>query len=171
MADSSQTRILGKVNSCTHVGGCRTYSTLDRRRFRLRTIEMLLSLSAPCIFPLRFRTSLTWTDDWLFSLMSASCLGLRPLLPWLIAKFHLCKRSLQLIFVTLSWSATITLSFLQLAEEDCFGHVCVFNSRGMASPAQAHLKQERLYAGQAGSLEDFFVWHVVLPFDAKDGAQ
>ena len=34
-----------------------------------------------------------------------------------------------------------------------------------------HLKQDGLYAGQAGSLEDFFVRHVVLPFDAKDGAQ
>ena len=41
----------------------------------------------------------------------------------------------------------------------------------MASPAQLHLKQDGLYAGQAGSLEDFFVRHVVLPFDAKDGAQ
>ena len=41
----------------------------------------------------------------------------------------------------------------------------------MASPAQLHLKQDELYAGQAGSLEDFFVRHVDLPFDAKDRAQ
>ena len=39
------------------------------------------------------------------------------------------------------------------------------------SPAQLHLRQDALYAGQAGSLEDFFVRHVVLPFDAEDGAQ
>ena len=36
---------------------------------------------------------------------------------------------------------------------------------------QLHLKQDRLYAVQAGSFEDFFVRHVVLPVDAKDGAQ
>ena len=41
----------------------------------------------------------------------------------------------------------------------------------MTSPAQLHLKQARLYAGQAGTLEDFFVRLVVLLFDAKDGAQ
>ena len=41
----------------------------------------------------------------------------------------------------------------------------------MASPAQLRLKQDGLYATQASSLEDFFVLHVVLPFDAKDGAQ
>ena len=41
----------------------------------------------------------------------------------------------------------------------------------MASPAQLHLKQDGLYAGQTGSLEDFFVRHVVLLFYAKDGAQ
>ena len=52
----------------------------------------------------------------------------------------------------------ITLSFLELAEE-------------VPSPTQLHLKQDGLYAGQAGCLEDFFVQHVVLPFDAKDGAQ
>ena len=41
----------------------------------------------------------------------------------------------------------------------------------MASPAQLHLKQDGLYAGQTGSREDFFVRHVVLLFYAKDGAQ
>ena len=58
-----------------------------------------------------------------------------------------------------------------LAEEDCFGHVYVFHPCDVACPAQLHLKQAGLYAGQAGSLEDFFVRHVVLPFDAKDGAK
>ena len=84
---------------------------------------------------------------------------------------RLCKLSLQLVFVTLFWSTTITLSFLELAEEDCFGHAYVFHPCDMASPAQLHLKQDELYAGQAGSLEDFFVRHVVLPFYAKDGPQ
>ena len=83
---------------------------------------------------------------------------------------RLCKLSLQLSFVTLSWSTTIALSFLELAEEDCFGHEYFFHPCDVASPAQLHLKQDGLYAGQAGSLDDFFVRHVVLPFDAKDGA-
>ena len=63
------------------------------------------------------------------------------------------------------------LSSLELAEEGCFGHVYVFNPCDVASPVQLHLKQDGLYAGQASSLEDFFVRHMVLPFDAKDGAQ
>ena len=88
-----------------------------------------------------------------------------------MADSRLCRLSLQLIFVTLSWGTTIALSFLELAEEDCFGHAYVFHPCDVASPAQLHLKQEGLYAGQAGSLEDFFVRHVVLPSDAKDGAQ
>ena len=75
------------------------------------------------------------------------------------------------MFVTLSWSTTIALSFMELAEEDCFGHGNVFHPCDMASPAQLHLKQNGFYAGHVGSLEDFFVRHVVLPFDAKDGAQ
>ena len=63
------------------------------------------------------------------------------------------------------------LSFLELAEEDYFGHAYVFHPCDVASPAQLRLKQDGLSAGQAGSLGDFFVRHVVLPFDAKDGAQ
>ena len=88
-----------------------------------------------------------------------------------MADSRLCKLSLQLIFVTLSYDITIALSFSKLAEEDCFGHAYVFHPCDVASPAQLHLKQDGLYAGQAGSLEDFFVRHVVLLFDAKDGAQ
>ena len=88
-----------------------------------------------------------------------------------MADSGLCKLSLQLVFVTLSWSTTIALSFLELAEEDCFGHAYVFHPCDVASPAQLHLKLDRLYAGQAGSLEDFFVRHVVLPFDTQDGEQ
>ena len=63
------------------------------------------------------------------------------------------------------------LSFLELAEEDCFGHANVFHPCDVASLGQLHLKQDGLYAGHAGSLEDFFIRHVVLPFDAKDGVQ
>ena len=88
-----------------------------------------------------------------------------------MADSRLCKLSLQLIFVTHSWITTIAISFLELAEEDCFGHAYVFHSCDVASPVQLHLKQDGLYAGQAGSLEDVFVRHVVLPFDTKDGAQ
>ena len=76
-----------------------------------------------------------------------------------MADSRLCKLSLQLIFVTLSWSTTIALSFLELAEEDCFGHTYVFHPCDVASPVQLHLKQDGLYAGQAGSLEDFFGRH------------
>ena len=79
----------------------------------------------------------------------------------------LCKLSLQLILQ----STTIALSFLELAEEDCFGHAYVFHPCEVASPAQLHMKQDGIYAGQAGSLEDFFLRYVVLPFDVKDGAQ
>ena len=88
-----------------------------------------------------------------------------------MADSRLSTLCLQLIFVTLSWSTTIALSFLELAEEDCFGHANLFRPSDVASPAQLHPKQDGLYNGQAGSLEDFFVRHVVLPFDAKDRAR
>ena len=84
---------------------------------------------------------------------------------------RLCKLSLQLMFATLSWSSTIALSFLELAEEDCFGHAFVFHSCDVASQAQLHLKQDGLCAGQASSLEHLFVRRVVSPSDAEDGAQ
>ena len=76
-----------------------------------------------------------------------------------MADSRLCKLSLQLIFATISWSTTIALSFLELAEEDGFGHAYVFHPCDVVSPAPLHLKQDGLYAGQAGSLEDFFVRH------------
>ena len=69
----------------------------------------------------------------------------------------LCMLSLQLVFVTLSWSTTITLSFWEFAEEDCFGYAYISHPCDVASPKQLHLKQYNLYAGQAGSLGDFFV--------------
>ena len=52
----------------------------------------------------------------------------------------------------------MALSFLELTEEDCFGHANVFHPCDVASPAQLHLKQEGLCAEQAGSLEDFQGW-------------
>ena len=88
-----------------------------------------------------------------------------------MAGSHVCELSLQLVSETLSWSTTIALSFLELADEDCFGHAHVFHPCDVASPAQLQLKQDGLYAGQAGSFEHFFVRHVVLPFNEKDGAQ
>ena len=59
----------------------------------------------------------------------------------------------------LSWITMIVFSFLELAEENRFGHAYIFHPFDVASPAQLHLKHDGLYAGQAGSLEDFFLWH------------
>ena len=47
--------------------------------------------------------------------------------------------------------------FLKLAEEDCFGHAYLFHPCDVASQAQLHLKQDGLYAWQAGFRDDFFV--------------
>ena len=88
-----------------------------------------------------------------------------------MADSRLCKLSVHLIFVALSLSTTIALSFLELAVEDCFEHVYVYHPCDVARPAQLHLKQDGFYAGQAGSLEDFFVRHGVLSFDTKDGVK
>ena len=71
-----------------------------------------------------------------------------------MADSRLCKLSLQLIFVTLSWNTTIALFFLELDKEDCTGHAYVFHNGDVASQAQLHLNQGGLYAGKAGSLED-----------------
>ena len=56
----------------------RPYCTLERRRFGLRIIWMLLTVFASCVFPLRLHASLLRTYDRLSSLMSTNCLGLRP---------------------------------------------------------------------------------------------
>ena len=87
-----------------------------------------------------------------------------------MADSRLCKLSLQLFFVALYWSTTIAFSFLELAEEDCFGRTYVSHACDVASPGKLHLKQDEVYTLQADSLEDFFVRHVALPFDKKDGA-
>ena len=73
--------------------------------------------------------------------------------------FRLCQLSLQLVFVTLSRSTAITLSFFEFMAEDCFRYAYVFHPCDLAYPVQLHLKQDGLYAGQAGSLDDFLcIW-------------
>ena len=57
MAHSSQTKIVGKVDgqflqvSLVAVDAHPLYRTLDRRRFGMRRVGMLLALSASCVFP------------------------------------------------------------------------------------------------------------------------
>ena len=66
----------------------------------------------------------------------------------------------QLVFVTISWSSTIILPFLELNEEDCFGHAFIFHPCDVASPAQMHLKQDGLFAGRLALLRtsSFDTW-------------
>ena len=90
MADSWKTRVCGRLMVSflvwsVFVGGCRVrfwtcrpYRTLDRPRFGLRMIGMLLALSASCLSPVRLHASLPRSYVWLFSLMSANCFALRP---------------------------------------------------------------------------------------------
>ena len=127
----------------------------------------LPSVSFPCSFvPLCLQLTIGFSHCWA---PTVSVWGL--LLLWPTVDSCLYELSLQLVFVTLSWSTTIALSFLELAEENCFGHAYVLHPCDVASPARMSLKQDGLYARQADSLGDFFLWHVVLPVDAKDGAQ
>ena len=72
-----------------------------------------------------------------------------------MADSRLCKLSLGLVFATFSWIAKITLSVLELAEEDCFGHAYVLHPCEVAGQAKLHLTQDGLCVGQAGSLENF----------------
>jgi hypothetical protein len=41
----------------------------------------------------------------------------------------------------------------------------------MPSPAKLLLEEDRLQAGQVGSVEDIFVGNIVLPLDAKNVAE
>ena len=73
MADSSQTRILGKVDgqflhTLMHFGQTMVWDEDDRDAARFFCLLR---------FSLRLHASLPRTYNWLFSLMSASCLGLR----------------------------------------------------------------------------------------------
>ena len=167
------------VSSCMLAGGCRdrflmrtSYRTLDRRRFGMRMVWMLPALSASCVFPLRLYASLLRTNNWLFSLKSAICFDPRPPADMTDGWFPPVQAvSSADLFNTFLEHHTRAFSFLELAEEDLFGHAYVFHPCDVASLAQLHLKQDGLYAEQVGSLEDLFVWHIVLPFDAKNGAQ
>ena len=115
IADSSQTRILGRfmVSSCVLFCGFRVCSltrrpfcTLNRRRFGLRMIGMPLTLSAPVSILCSFMPlCLELTSNF-------SHWRVPAILVWslLLADSHLCKLSLQLVFVTLSWSTMIALS-------------------------------------------------------------
>ena len=164
------------VNSCTLGGGCRdwflmhsTYCTLDRWRFGLRMIGIRSLFLPPAFFlcgimPL----CLELTTGFFFLLTSACCLGLRP--PAAMTDGWFTR-------VQAVSSAGLCNTFMEhhdrtvLLGARCFGHAYVFHPCDVTSPAQLYLKQNGLYAEQAGSLEDFSLWHVVLPFDAKEEAQ
>ena len=182
MADSSQMRILGRmmVISCTigklvvvksnsscadptalWTGEGLGWGWLGCCLLFLPLVSFLCAFMPLCLKPT------TGFSHWWAPIFSVWGL----LLAWLMADSHLCKLSLRLVSVTLSLSTMITLFFLELTEEDCFWHVYVFHPWDMASPAQLHLKQDGLYSRQDGFLEDFFVWYIILPFDAKVGAQ
>ena len=112
--------LLGRlmVNSCMLVGGCRDwffmrapYRTLDRQRFGMRMVGMLLALPPPafslCGFmPVCLKLTTGFSHWWT---PAVSVWGL--LLPWLMADPRLCKLSLQLIFVMHSLSTTVALSW------------------------------------------------------------
>ena len=68
-----------------------------------------------------------------------------------MADSRLCKLSFQLILVTPSHSTTIALSFFELLEKTALG-MCTSSILVTWSALQ-----DGLYAGQADSLEDFFV--------------
>ena len=171
--------LLGRlmVDSCMLVGGRRDrflmrtpYRTLDRRRFGMRMVRMLFLPPAffLCGFmPLCLELTTGFSHRWV---PTVSVWGF--VLPRLMLDSRLCKLSLKMVFVTLSWSTTITPSFLEFAEEDCFRHTYVLYPCDVTSPAQLHLKlkQNGLCTWQADSIEDFLVWHVVSPFYVKDGA-
>ena len=180
MADSVHTRILGtlKVCSCVLLGGCRVqflmhtpYCTFDRWRFGLRKIGMLHTLSASCVSPLWLHASLPRTYDWLFSLMSASCLGLRPPAAmtdgWFPSVQAVSSAGLCNTFLKLHSLAFLLGTHWRRLLWAC---MCLPSLR-CGQPSAAAPEANGLYAGQAGSLKDFFVWHMVLPFDATDRAQ
>ena len=126
------------------VGGCRDrflmrtpYRTLDRRRFGMRMVRMLLALrfffAALCLSASNSQLfcccccccCCCFTDERQLSRSEAFCL---------------CKLSLQLIFVTLSWSTTIALSFLELAEKRLLWACVRFPSLRRGQPSAAALE-------------------------------
>ena len=106
------------------------------------------------------------TDESQVSHSEASCcLGWR-LIPFCASDFF-------------SWSllrffraSQFVFFILELAEEDCFGHVHVFQPYDLVICAQVNLRQDGLCAGQAGCLQEFFIiWHAFSLVGAKNGAQ
>ena len=141
------------VNSCMLVGGCRDrflmctpYRTLDRRRFGMRIVGVLLTLSASCVFPLWLHASLPRTYNWLSSLMSDSCLGLRPSAAMSDGGFPPGQAVSSAGCCNAFMEHTIALSFFELAEEYCSWHAYVFHPSKVASPAQLHLKINKMYS-------------------------
>ena len=174
-------KFLGRlmVTSCMKIGGCSVwfllrppYFTLDRWGFGLRMIGMLLALTGFCVFPLRLHASRPRTQNWLFSMMTTNCLGER--LPaamtdgWFLPVKAVPSAGLWNTFSQHTFLHHHDHAFLLETRWRRLFWACKRLILGdVASPAQLHLKQDGLHAGQADCLEDFFVWHVLLPFDAK----
>ena len=181
MAGSSQTGIWGRlmVSSCMLVGDCRVrfwmrtpYRTLNRRRFGLRTIGMLLALSASCVFTLRLQASLSRTYDWLFSLMSAICFGLRPPAAmtdgWFLPVQAVSSAGLCIAFLERHAHAVV---FGALWRRLLRAYVCLPSlRRGQPSAAAPEARWALCWAG-------WFCWGLLFLtrslaiFDAKDGAR
>ena len=106
---------------------------------------MLLALSASCVFSLRLHASLPRIYSWFFSLMSASCLGLSPPAAMTDGLFLPVQAvSSADLFNTFLEHHNRAFSFLELAEEDLFGHAYVFHPCDVTSPAHLNLKQDGL---------------------------
>ena len=91
----------------------RPYCTLNSRRCGLRTTELLIVLSASCVFPLQLHAYLprTLLMDFLMDERQLSRSEVSFCYDW-----WLIPARAKLVFVILSWSTTIALSFLELAK-------------------------------------------------------
>ena len=130
MAHSSQTRYIGEVDgqflharwwlwspilvaqTVLHFGQGEAWVEDNQDAARSFCLQRL-SFAASCLSASHLRLAFL-TNERQLSRSEASCCH------------DQCRLFLQLVFVTLSWSNTITLSYIELAEEDCFGHTCVF---------------------------------------------
>ena len=137
MAHSSQTRIVWKVDGqflharwwlqrpildahpLLHFGQMKVWDA-DGRAAACSFCLLSFSFAASCLSVSNLKLAF-FTDERQLSRSEASRWS------WLMADSRLCKLSLQLIFVTLSWSTTIAFSFFEPAGEDCFGHAYVFH--------------------------------------------
>ena len=131
------------VNSCMLVGGCNDrflmhppYCSLDRQRFWMRMVGMLLALSASCVFLCGFMPLCLELTTGLSSLMNTSCLGLRPPAAmtdgWFPPVQAVCSADPCNAF-----SQHHDRAFLfWTAGEDSFGHVYVFHPCDVVSSAR-----------------------------------